>query len=498
MNSETTNVKRIEQTVRHALLLALLYLLPTAQSLLPIEDPDIWWHLRTGQWIIEHGTVPRVDYFSTYGLGKPWVAYSWLFEVLVYKLFDWFGLPGLILFKIVLGLALALAIHLLIQRARLSLGQEIVLAAAVLVCLKSLMNPRAWLFSILFFTLELTLILRFRQSRDSRGLWWLPVLFVLWSNIHIQFIYGIAVLMMLVFESVVQGWLTRFGVPTIPSDAALPFRTALLLLASCLLATLINPYHIDIYKPILEVIWDTKAFDMISELRAPSFRFLDNWFALVLLVSVTFCLGWRHERRFFPLGLMVMGLYLSFRARRDVWVGALACVAVMVDWPRPQSLQLPISYASASVASLLVAFGIVYFTHSRQISEPELSRQLARKYPADAVQLIKSSQQPQTIFNHYDWGGFLIWHLPKFLVSMDGRSNLHTEDRVERNIDIWMGRPGWNKDLELTQASLVLGPVGLPLVTLLRTDNRFKLCYEDKVAAVFVAVRYSQRGKCPR
>src|ERR1700722_13017539 len=44
-----------------------------------IVDPDIWWHLRTGDWIVAHHSVPFTDPFSSYGMGKPWAAYSWLF-----------------------------------------------------------------------------------------------------------------------------------------------------------------------------------------------------------------------------------------------------------------------------------------------------------------------------------------------------------------------------------------------------------------------------------
>ena len=70
-----------------------LYALPAAIALLPVLDYDLWWHLRTGQWIVASGTVPASDPFSQYGLesGKPWFAYSWLFEVLVFALYRALG-----------------------------------------------------------------------------------------------------------------------------------------------------------------------------------------------------------------------------------------------------------------------------------------------------------------------------------------------------------------------------------------------------------------------
>src|SRR4051812_37733336 len=64
----------------------------------PLFDPDVWWHLRVGQWVVEHGTVTTNDPFSSPGQLKPWVAYSWLYEVLLYGLVKAFGLAGIIVY----------------------------------------------------------------------------------------------------------------------------------------------------------------------------------------------------------------------------------------------------------------------------------------------------------------------------------------------------------------------------------------------------------------
>jgi len=59
-----------EETVRRLLILVALYAIPAVAVMKPIIDPDIWWHLQTGRWIIEHGAVPQTDPFSTYGMGS--------------------------------------------------------------------------------------------------------------------------------------------------------------------------------------------------------------------------------------------------------------------------------------------------------------------------------------------------------------------------------------------------------------------------------------------
>ena len=48
----------------------------------PLVDPDLWWHITAGRWMIAHGEVPTVDYWNMFGVGKPWRAYSWSVEVI--------------------------------------------------------------------------------------------------------------------------------------------------------------------------------------------------------------------------------------------------------------------------------------------------------------------------------------------------------------------------------------------------------------------------------
>ena len=70
---------------------------------------------------------------------------------------------------------------------------------------------------------------------------------------------------------------------------------------------------------------------------------------------------------------------------------------------------------------------------------------------------------------------------------MDGRMNVHGDQRIERSFNTWSGLRGWESDPELMKARLVIGGANDALTNLMRTDSRFKLVYEDAVAAVFVA-----------
>ena len=95
MSPPALNRKFSERSLRLAILMVLLYLILPVQALLPIDDPDVWWRFRVGEWIVQNHTVPFVDYYSAHDAGKPWIEYSWLFALLMYGLHAQFGLTGI-------------------------------------------------------------------------------------------------------------------------------------------------------------------------------------------------------------------------------------------------------------------------------------------------------------------------------------------------------------------------------------------------------------------
>src|SRR5215813_819424 len=58
-------------------------------------DPDLWWHLKTGEQIVTTKTVPHTDDYSFTKQGTEWVAHEWLSEVFLYGVFKFLGLTGL-------------------------------------------------------------------------------------------------------------------------------------------------------------------------------------------------------------------------------------------------------------------------------------------------------------------------------------------------------------------------------------------------------------------
>ena len=482
----TASLENSEKSLRRLVILVLLYCIPASQAMVPFIDPDIWWHFRTGQWIFSHGQVPVTDPFSTYGMGKPWVAYSWLFEILVYALFTKLGLMGILVFTVSMSFLIALVLHGALRQARLPFIVEVFPMAAALGAMSSLLSPRPWLFSILFFTVELFILFHVRRTGKIAPLVALPPLFVLWANLHIQFIYGLAVLGLFLMEVLLS------QLPSLEGDKAVsapsPLGRLSFLLLACLLATLITPYHFRLYTPILEYVGQTGAFQVVMELLPLSVRSLTDWLVIGLTIVAAFVLGWQRAWLPFPTLLLLMGTFLAFRARRDVWVLALAAVFIISEFGGFVRSEPSFSFTKVRIICVIVVLTVAIYLIGlrRQISEQQLESVAERRFPVAAVKFINEKNFPGPLYNDFNWGGYLIWALPRLLVSMDGRTNLHGDQRIEQSFNTWSGLRGWESDPELMKARLIIGDVKYALISLMRTDSRFKLVYEDGVAAVFV------------
>jgi hypothetical protein len=481
------DVARKTQTARRLALVILLYSVPLPATLGPVLDPDIWWHLRTGEWIIDHAAVPRVDPFSSFGMGKPWVAYSWLFEVIVYGLHETFGLVGIVLYTTVLSLLIAVALHRLVRRFTVPFGGEILLTAAGLAAMMPLFTPRPWLFTILFFIVELDLILTARRSGSARPLWLLPPLFVVWANIHIQFAYGLFLLGLAVAEPLLAKILPQ----ALRSHSATPIPAAPLLrvLAVCILATLVTPYHLHLYSTLNGLMQQTGQFRDIQEMQPLPFRDLASWTVLLTALTAAFSLGWQRNVQPFPLLAVIAGAFLSFRALRDVWfLAAVGLPIIATCWSntdRGRCFPLTRRRVALVAAAVVVVLGVLSWR--QDISSASLELVAAEHYPTTAVAVVEAHGYQGPLYNDYTWGGYLIWRLRSIPVVMDNRGNVHGDRRIRRSIETWSGLNQWDSDPELLSARLVIAGVQTALASLLRFDSRFEMAYEDRVAAVFIA-----------
>jgi hypothetical protein len=471
------------------LIWAVIYTLPATVALLPILDYDIWWHLRTGQWIVEHRALPATDPFSQHGLatGQPLVAYSWLFEVLAYAAYRLLGPEGIFLGRAVLALAIVAALHRLVARREPRFLVATSLLAVGVLALLPLLTDRPWLFTILFATLTLDVILDLREGRPARRAWLLPLLFVFWANLHIQFVHGLFLLGLACAAPVVDRLLRRDDAEDAARAGSRAWWQLVALTAACAAATLLTPYHVGLYEVVRKLATEQVAPREIAECQALGFRDPWDWCVLLLVAATAFALGRRGRASAFEWLLLAAAAWFTFRGKRDVWFGVLAALALVPVPRRVPDAELsfrPTPRQALATAVIVLLLAAAYGGYAA--SGNHVQATLEAQYPVRAAAFIRERGYAGPLYNDFSWGGYLIWNLPELPVAMDGRTSVHGDARIRQSMATWRGEPGWDADPDLARAAVVLFPARAPLTSLLRQDPRFRVVHEDPLAVVFV------------
>ncbi len=476
ISTETCNVTARDERLYRLVVVPLTFAIPVVLALVApsVRDPDIFWHLRTGDWILEHRNLPDSDPFSVFGAGKPYVAYSWLFDLIASLLYRAFGLMGVLVLEGSLLLAIVYVLHrLLFDVVGAPRASSITIIASI--AMQPVFTPRPWLFTILFFLIELYLLEDARRRSDPVRLAWLPLLFAVWANCHIQFVYGLALLAAAVGEQLII---------RIRGGEAPLLRHMAVCAGVSLFATLLNPYHVQLYGVVAEYARERTPFQYIQELKAPDFRNIYNYWMLIILLGAAFGLGRTRKPDVFHGAVFLAVVWLPFRSVRDLWI-AVAMAALVVAQaltPRkgfsPRRMWISVPVAAVGVAGIcILAFGA---------SNGRLNSQLKSNYPVEAADFVQQHHYSGPLYNSFNWGGFLIWRLPELPVSMDGRTNVHGDRRIERALATLGAREGWRTDPELDAAHVVLVERTSALSEALRGDERFRLVHEDPLATVFL------------
>jgi hypothetical protein len=443
-------------------------------------EPDIWRHLRTGAWILQHGAMPQVDPFSSTMAGKPWIAYTWLFDVIAARLFGAIANRGILLMTSGLSLLGMAALTALLARYTY-LVRAMVLAAAAYIAMLPLTAPRPWIFTILFFIVELWLLLQ--ACERSRREWLYPIvpLMILWANIHIQFVYGLALIGAFALHASLPAKSSDVF-PAPDKDGGLSAAWLWSLLGAASVATLANPYGWRIYSVVYRYAIQHAPLDLIQEMHAPAFRDLASWFVLVLTCLAWFALGVSRRKPLLLIALLAASCWCGFRSARDVWFTAILAAVVLARWWQPEGTVPKLGWKGWTAAIALAGGGLaVTVGASNALAE----KAIPQHFPQQACEFIESHRMPGPLYNSYNWGGYIVWRLPEMPVSIDGRANLYGDARLVQSTNTVRASAAWLQDDDLTRAKTILIERDAPLATVLRNRADFRAVYEDKIAVVF-------------
>jgi hypothetical protein len=342
-------------------------------------------------------------------------------------------------------------------------------------------------FSIALFCVTLALLLEANRTGRVELLYWLPLIFWVWANLHIQFIYGLFLVGLLVGTTLAQRIAESWGIaPSFLIPATLPALPLLGVFAACILATLIGPNFYHPYIAVYEYSKAKFAYNVIIELQPLSFRGSSHYVQLLLTACGFFAVGWRKKIALFKLAMMTACSVVAYRTMRDAWFVAIPAAACIADFPAAEAecdaaenWMENLGVAAAVVVLLLV------ISRGTDFTSRDLDRAISSEYPVNAVNFLRRNPQPGPLYNNLGWGGFLMWYMPDYPVAIDGRNDLYGDELDQLFYASQSAEAGYTTDPYLNEAGVVLLASDLPLAKILTADPRFKLIYQDSLAMVF-------------
>ena len=454
---------------------------------LTLLDPDTWWHLKVGDWIIEHTAVPHTGILSRTAANRPWVAYSWGYELLLSRAYAWFGLAGIGVFGALLTIGVAYGVYWMMRRLSGRFWLAVVGASIVSSAFLFDGSPRPFFVSIALYGVMLALLLEANRSGRVPVLYWLPLIFLVWANIHVQFIYGLFVLGLFVGVNVMQRLLGAAGIaPGFLQFPSLPAAHLLGIFAACVLATLIGP---NFYHPYIAVYQYTQAkfpYSVIVELQPLSFRLYSNLAELLLAAAGFYAVGWQKKIEPFKLALLAVAAVVAFRTMRDAWFICLSAAACVADFPATDSQRDPVpTWLGGAGVAAVTAVLLLAISSSTDFNQRGLDRTISATYPVNAINFLRRNPVPGPLYNNLNWGGFLMWYMPDTPVAIDGRNDLYGDDLDRMFYDTQNAAKSYETDPYLNEAGVILLDSTLPLAKILTVDPRFRLIYRDQIATVY-------------
>lgn len=466
------------------MLSSLLALLGVLTVRARFNDPDMWWHLKTGQIIWTTHTIPTTDLFSYTTNHHAWIPHEWLSQVLIYGAYRWGGYSGLMLWLCLFTAALLIAGYALCSLY--SGNSKTAFLGAMVIWLFSTtgLAVRPQLIGYLLLVVELLLVY-LGSTRSPRWFFWLPPLFALWVNCHGSFFLGLLLLALFIFSS-----LFNFRMGSLVSSRWDFHRRRMLTLALLLSigALFLNPVGV---KQVL--------YPLNTMLHLPmNLSQVDEWKPLqlsdprgLLLLGIIGCIFLflivrRSELFWHELLILVIGTELAVNHQRMLFVFGIFAAPTLsrllsTSWDGYNPDQdHPLPNAVMIMLALLIAFKAFPANSS-------LVKQVDEGNPVKAVEFIKSHHLSGHMLNSYVYGGYLIWALPEHPVFVDGRGDIFEWVGVLGDLSKWANlQSNPNELLDKYGIDFCLLERNSPMVRVLPLLPGWKLIYSDNASVIFV------------
>jgi len=486
--------KTLEMLTLDRLVVVIAFVSLFAMAVRTPTDTDMWWHLRTGQYIVETRTLPEADAFSHTKEGEPWVNHSWLAQIALYGAYAIGSSP-----------MLAILVAMLVVAAFVFVWKQMeggpYLRAFVLV-LAAVTSGVVWAARPQMFTFVLTAVVGYLvylyKWRQVDRLWLLPLIFILWANVHAGFAVGFILLAGAIAGEVVNHAL-QFEGPEVLSWQR--WRKLVMFTAFSYVLLVINPHTTEMYTYALRTVNIGVLRDFIQEWLSPDFHQLFIQPFIWLLIAMLAAVGWSGRRLDGGDFALVVGFtYSALLAARNIAPFALACAPVLarharpalerwrerMGWARTRQAASRQGLVWLNVAILAVVIALAALKIIASVLPTTQQKAERERLPVGAVDWIESNRPAGLMFNSYNWGGYLIWRLwPDYKVYVDGRTDLYDDAFLRDYLKAADAQTDFEAILERDDVNWVIVEAGSALGAALSREANWTNDYRDEMAVIY-------------
>ena len=526
------------------------YLAVFLSSLFHPADPDLGWYLKYGLYFFDKHEILKENIFSSQMANFSWVNHSWGTDLISYLTFDSFGFLGL---SILGALIITATFYFFAKATRLDNFEKALIFPFIIYFLSSMnsVSFRGQLLSLMFLGI-LFYILTVTTSRHSREgenqipnqveddrfklvgslkpIYLLPLLFILWSNLHGQFILGLAVFALFLGANFISQLLEKDHKNII---AILKENVGLIATFwLSVFAVLINPFGIGVYMESIKHFNNPLSKNIVEWVGTQTLSTL--WWHQVLVgiamfFGLIYLVASQKFKNFLPEVLITSLLYLiSFSVRRFAWpmyYFSISLLKPLAAYFKPESRKY--QQVSAAVIFILYILGMFFIDNPIKRISNMSWQSYCKKYihcsdgalnylatlchsdsPSVTLNVSEESQNPSSRFfapqsgtqnddrcgssnllTYYGWGGYMIWQYPQVKPSIDGRMTLWRDEKGYSAFEDYYAYEQNTADIENSAYDIVLMYNQKPLYQHLEklvSENKWQKVYEDKNAGVFV------------
>ncbi len=476
---------------------------------------DIWWHLAAGRYIIENRTIPRVDMFSFTRQGNPWIDLHWGFQILVQVIYSISGSTGLIILRI---LALFAAFGAVISVSRPMRNPLAVSAVFCLAILSANSNflIRPIILTVMFLAFNLAILIRW-QGRDTRLIYLLPVVQLLWVNIHSLFVLGLFTIYCFSAGAFIRRVIRLPWDMADEHDPGPRFKQMVWVAGLSTVICLLNPFHWQgltfPFQLFLEVSGRYGAISRYTSEFAPPLSgditsmHIRAFSLLLVLSAASFVLNYRRLK---PEYLMTwIGFaYLALVGGRNLSVFAITAAPITVlnltTFSSSIRHRLPLGLRKVMTYSMvLVTLAGAGWIIDLVVTDRYFARYRTcpfglgihwHHYPRGAAEFIAEHEIPGPGFNTFEDGGYLIHRLyPELQVFIDGRNEVSGSKFFNHYVNIITNPRDWENQTAHHKLNFALikqnHSAYFPLLVWFATNPYYAMIYQDQASALFVPRR---------